>query len=575
MFTTSSTVKQSLRVITEKNLPVAMRDGTVLRADIYRPDAVERFPVLLYRTPYDKASESSVELAQKLSERGYVVVMQDVRGRYASDGGFRPGFYSSDTCDSEDGYDTVEWAAGLPWSTGKVGTFGNSYNGWTQWELAHTRPPHLVAMLPQGCVANLLDRELSGVARLGRILSWTISFAADERRRDEEQWGAKTTDDATQLWMESERMKWLWYLPLAEIPDDAFYGMGEHWRRWLDHHATDHFGFESRHSQIDVPALMTTGWYDQQIWTIKNFTGMVKNGMTDHARDNQHLIIGPWSHTGTAWERVIGEVDFGPEAAQDYYDVADAWFSHWLKDAQNDVAEWPPIRLFVMGANVWRSENEWPLARTAYTDFYLHSNGHANTAAGDGLLTTTRPGAEPADVFTYDPRDPVMTLYTPLGQHEPQDQRVLNGREDVLVYSTPPLSEPIEVTGPIELTLWAASSATDTDFIIKLMDVWPSGFTQELCHGIVRARYRESFDEPSPIEPGEVYEYTIRLNPTSNLFQMGHQIRVDVSSSDFPNFDRNHNTGGDDYSESALIPATQTIYHDHLRPSRIVLPVIP
>ena len=573
----ASTSKEELifGVLTEANVPVTMRDGTVLRADVYRPDNPGKFPVLLFRTPYDKASETSAEMAQKLSERGYVVVMQDVRGRFASDGDFRPGFYGSDHSDSEDGYDSVEWAADLPWSTGKVGTIGNSYNGWTQWELAHTRPPHLIAMLPQGCVANLLDRELSGVARLGRILSWTISLAADVRRRDEERWGPKISDEANQLWMDKERMKWLWYLPLAEIPDEAFHGMGNHWRKWLEDHGTDHFGFEAKHSQINVPALMTTGWYDQQIWTIKHFTGMVNNGMTEHARNNQRLIVGPWTHTGPIWERCVGEVDFGPEASQSYYNTADAWFSYWLKEEENEAADWPPVRLFVMGANTWRSENEWPLARTAYTDFYLHSDGRANTAAGNGVLTTTPPHGEPPDEYTYDPRDPVMTLYTPLGQHEPQDQQVLNGRQDILVYSTPSLKKPIEVTGPIEVKLWAASSASDTDFVVKLMDVWPSGFTQELCHGIVRARYRESFDNPSSIEPGQIYQYSIRVNPTSNLFQPGHKIRVDISSSDFPNFDRNHNTGGDDYSESKLVSAVQTIFHDRDRPSRIILPVIP
>ena len=570
-----SNEKKPFGVLREANVQATMRDGTVLRADVYRPDAPGKFPVLLQRTPYDKSLETSAEITHRLAECGYVSVIQDVRGRFASDGEFRPGFYSSDHSDAEDGYDAVEWAAKLPWSTGKVGTVGNSYCGWTQWELAHTRPPHLVAMLPQGCVANLLDRELGGVPRLGRILSWTLSLAPDVRRRDEERWGPKTREEVDHLWMEQERMKWLWFLPLLEIPDDAIYGMDVHWRRWLEDHATDHFGFETKHSQISVPALATTGWYDQQIWTVKQFTGMVQNGMTEHARKNQHLIIGPWTHTSVNWDQQVGEVDFGPEAERSYYDTADAWFSYWLTDEKNEVVDWSPVQLFVMGANEWRSENEWPLARTVYTDFYLHSGGRANTAAGDGSLTTRPPGQEPPDDFTYDPRDPVMTLYSPKGQQEPLDQQVFDGRPDVLMYSTQPLERPIEVTGVVEVKLHAASSARDTDFVVKLMDVWPNGFTQELCHGIVRARYRESFENPTLLEPGEVYEYNVRLNPTSNLFKPGHRIRVNVTSSDFPNFDRNHNTGGDDYAESTLVSARQTIFHDGARPSRVILPIIP
>ena len=572
--TSTRSERRTLHVVREQNLPATMRDGTVLRSDVYRPDAPGQFPTLLQRTPYDK--ESSVEMGNKLAERGYVVAMQDVRGRFASGGDFRPGFYSSDHSDSEDGYDTVEWAASLPWSAGKVGTIGNSYNGWTQWELAHTRPPHLAAMLPQGCVANLLDRELSGVLRLGRVLWWTINrLGPDVRRRAQEAHGPKTEEEAERNWIERDRMKWLWFLPLMEIPEDVMSGMGRHWRRWLADHATDHFRFQQMHRQINVPALMTTGWYDQQIGTIKNFTGMVENGMTEHARENQHLIVGPWTHAGTDWESRVGQVDFGPAAARDYYRDADLWFSYWLKGEKNEVEEWPPIQLFVMGANKWRPENEWPLARTIYTDYYLHVGGDANSHAREGVLTTQPPQDQPADEYVYDPRDPVMTLYTPAGQQVPQDQGALQGRRDVLVYSTPPLERPLEITGPVTVKLWAASSARDTDFVAKLIDVWPDGFAQELCHGIVRARYRDSFDRPSLIEPGAVYEYTIRMNPTSNLFNPGHRIQIYITSSDFPNFDRNHNTGGDDYAEATLVAARQTIFHDRVRPSRVVLPVIP
>ena len=566
-------IDNTYAVTREENVPATMRDGTILRADVYRPDAPGEYPVLLCRTPYNKSPHG---LSEGHAARGYIAVVQDVRGRYASDGEFRPGFYRGDTYDATDGYDTVEWAARLPGSTGKVGTFGNSYNGWTQWELAPTRPPSLATMYASGITANLLDRELGGVLRLGRVLWWTInSLAPDLRIHLGDTKGPTANADAEHIWLEQDRSKWLWYLPLLDIPDDVLSGMKPHFHHWLTDHAQDHFGFLQKHHNVNVPALSMTGWYDQQIGTIKQFTGMRANGMTAHARNNQHLIVGPWTHTTEDLNRTVGSVDFGQAAVRDYFEIADAWFRAWLKDDPSGIAEWPPIQLFVMGANTWRGENEWPLARTQYTDFYIHSGGEANTPFGDGVLSREGPTDEPPDEFTYDPRDPVMTLYTGPGQQEPHDQRALQHRRDILSYATPPLETPLEVTGPITVKLWAASSARDTDFVVKLIDVWPDGFAQELCHGIVRARYRDSYTEPTLIEPDAVYQYTIQVNPTSNLFRAGHRIRLDISSSDFPNFDRNHNTGLDEYADGTLLSAQQTIFHDHGRPSHVTLPVIP
>ncbi|MDA0748458.1 MAG: CocE/NonD family hydrolase, partial [bacterium] len=342
-----------MNVLEEKDLCAEMRDGTVLRANVYRPAGDGSFPVLLCRTPYDK--ENKRELAQKLAGRGYGVVIQDVRGRFASDGEFLPGLYSAEHNDSEDGYDTVEWAAALPWSTGKVGTFGCSYDAWTQWELAHTRPPHLVAMLASGIAANLLDRELSGVLRLGRVLDWTVNnLSVDTALRLGDLWKAKTNSEAGRLWVDRDRNKWLWFLPLMEIPDEVMPGMGRHWRRWLEDHATDHFKFLEKHKEVDVPVLNMTGWYDQQIGTIKQFTGMVENGRTERARENQYLVVGPWTHTLDNLSRTVGDLDFGPEAQWDFCELADAWFSHWVKDDLEKGPDWPSVRTFVMGANQWR-----------------------------------------------------------------------------------------------------------------------------------------------------------------------------------------------------------------------------
>lgn len=325
----------SYPTVKDRDLQAVMRDGTVLRADVYRPDGPGRFPVLLCRTPYDKGGEKQLEIGPEMAERGYVVVLQDVRGRYASDGEFQPGFYSADHRDSEDGYDTVAWAAALPWSDGRVGTFGNSYDGWTQWELAHTRPPNLVAMLAGGIAANLLDRELSGVLRLGRVMDWTVNnLSVDTARRAGHSWKAKSREDASRLWQERDRSKWLWYLPLMDIPEDVMPGMGRHWRCWLADHAADHFGFQKRHRNVDVPVLGTAGWYDQQIGIFKHFTGMRENGGSERARQNQYMIVGPWTHTLLDLDRQVGEVDFGPEAVRDFYEIADAWFSRWLKGSR-------------------------------------------------------------------------------------------------------------------------------------------------------------------------------------------------------------------------------------------------
>ena len=558
------------------DVEATMRDGVVLRADVYRPDTAGKFPVILERTPYNKGADRFREKGSKLAERGFLYVVQDVRGRYGSDGEFMSGFFSEDHMDDVDGYDAVEWAASLPWSTGKVGTTGGSYDGWTQLELAHTRPPHLNAIMPQLICANLLDREMSAVLRLGRVLWWSINtLAPDQRVRDSAPTGPRTTDEAEELFLTRDRSKWYWYLPLMEIPDDAMYGIGPHWRKWLSDHATDHFGFEVKHRSIAVPALTQTGWYDQQVMSIKNFTGLKENAATELARNNQYLIVGPWTHDGTDWPTKLGDMDFGSEAHLDYHDITSQWYRRWLYDEEDAIADWPRVRIFVMGDNTWRDEEDWPLARTRYVPYYLHSEGGAASVEGDGTLSEEPPGDEPVDEYVYDPRDPVMTLYQQRGQHEPLDQRALDDRRDILRFATPPLQQEVEVTGHIRLKLYAASTARDTDFVAKLLDIWPNGFAQELCYGIVRARYRDSFENPSLIEPGTVYGYDIAINPTSNVFKPGHRIRLDVSSSDFPNFDRNHNTGGNDYADATLIAARQTVSHDAARPSHVILPVIP
>jgi putative CocE/NonD family hydrolase len=352
-------------------------------------------------------------------------------------------------------------------------------------------------------------------------------------------------------------------------------------RDWVAHPTYDDYwkarSVEGRFDQVIVPVLNIGGWYD--IFSKATFEHIVKvrNHSTNRlARRNQFVVMGPWGH-GVGGQK-LGELDFGAQAKLDVNKLQLEWFEYWLKHKETGVQKWSPVRLFVMGENVWRNESEWPLARTQFTPWYLHGNGKASTRAGDGSLSVTAPEADKPDQFTYDPAAPVPTkggnnlVGTPMG---PFDQSALEDRADVLVYTSAPLEKPMEITGPVKVILHAASSARDTDFTAKLVDVYPDGKAYNLCDGIIRARCRESFTQPTLIEPGKTYRYEIDLWVTSNLFKPGHCIRVEISSSNFPRFDRNPNTGHDFGKDTDLVKAAQTIFHDRERPSHILLPIIP
>ena len=569
----------------ERDVEARMRDGVILRADVARPRARGRFPVLLTRTPYGKCVD------RRLAAAGYVVVAQDMRGRYASDGMFTPKFMPGYQ-DAEDGYDTVEWSAGLAYSNGKVGVFGISYPSWASWELASARPPHLVAMFNGGLATRLTDWELGGVLRIGRVQQWLFSTLAPDLRR-RQGLGPPHTPVEARARFDKDREKPLWFVPQKALPDEFAGGCREIWHYWLDHHHEDIFDFCKRHSQVDVPVLHMTGWHDRLVLTVDHFTGMQQNGRTEATRRAQRLVVGPWSH-GSNGPRRVGEMDFGRTAEVDFTALMIRWFDTWLKGEDKGMLQTAPVRYFVMGENRWHEAETWPLPEARPRAYYLHSGGSANTPAGNGRLSQRapacrasgrpaesaqagagRPEKEAPDRYTYDPHDPVMSLFYPSAQDAPYDQRQLAGREDVLVYQTLRLRKGVRVVGRPEVRLFAASSVRDTDFIVKLIDVYPDGFAHQVCYGIVRARFRESFDRPSLLRPGKVYEYRIQMLPTANLFREGHRIRIDVSSSDFPNFDRNHNTGGDDYAETTFQVAHQEVFHDAGRPSRVILPVVP
>ena len=574
----------SLQVST--NVAIPMRDGVRLYADVYRPDGPGPFPVILQRTPYNKTLARATLDPLKAAEHGFAVVIQDTRGRYTSEGEF---YAFRD--EPLDGYDTVEWAAAQPWSSGNIGMFGSSYVGATQWLAAKTQPPHLSAIMPRITASNYHEgwAYQGGAFELGFNVSWTMlqltlaNFQNLGARLDlspERRQALLETVDAMDPAFR--------ILPLKSFPHLQD-GLADYFYDWLAHPSYDDYWkqwcIEDSHHQISTPAYHIGGWYDIFLGgTIRNYLGMRERGATEDARRGQKLIIGPWLHGTAPGPGITGEHYFGlgsDPLSIDLDGMHFRWFDYWLKGIDNGILDEPPVRIFVMGDNVWRDESDWPLQRAQSVNYYFHSQGKANSLRGNGTLSPQAPADEPPDAFLYNPADPVPTQGGPLccnAYFLPNgafDQREIEAREDVLVYSTPPLERDIEVTGPVTVTLWAATSAMDTDFTAKLVDVCADGCARNLTEGIIRARYRESTSVPSPVEPGEVYRYTIDLWATSNVFKQGHQIRVEVSSSNFPRFDRNTNTGNTIAEDTGFKPAMQTILHNAQYPSHITLPIVP
>lgn len=566
---------ESVPICVEPDVECICRDGTILRADIYRPGDGGRYPTLINRTPYGKREPRYVSDAHTLAARGYTVIVQDQRGRYASDGDYKWMFRDRlETFDAQDGFDAVAWAAQLPWSDGRVGTWGHSNASWAAWMLASSQPPALKAMLASGMAQNLLSMNF-GIFETGRRLEWTYIQAADARRRAGETFGPFTAAAAGARWNNVERSKYIWWLPLADIPADVFSTLNDDLQIFHRAQNKEFMRFGEFHPKINVPAMLITGWWDRLIGTIDHYAGLVAHGPAQ-LRSQHRLIVGPWGHDSTQLTRKVGPVDYGPDADRTYAGMIARWYDFQFKNRDDGLGPEAPVQLFILGENKWRGEQEWPLARTRYTPFFLRSGGHANTVRGDGLLSREAPaGDETADRYTYDPRDPVMSLMRADAQAAPVDQSPHDHRRDILVYQTPPLTDELEVIGPVVLKLWAASDAPDTDWTAKLSVVFADGLCLNLTYGILRARYRDGYETPTLIEPGQPYEYTIALNPVGIVFQKGQRIRLSVSSSDFPNFDRNHNTGRDYWSDPELRVAQQSVFHAADRQSRLILPVIP
>ena len=385
--------------------------------------------------------------------------------------------------------------------------------------------------------------------------------------------GSISKTEMRQRWSAGESEDWLWFLPWSELPRNVFEEEGDAVLAWLREPHTDPWALQDDVDGITVPNFNVIGWFDHCNGDMLLDRAIRSKGGSDTARERSHTIIGPWGHVGHG-SRGYGNIDFGDEAHLDMTQLDIDWFDYWIKDEDNGVGNWPSYRIFVMGDNVWRGEAEWPLSRASQRVLYLAGGGDANTPDGDGRLIETHSGDTGTDGFDYDPADPVPSLHGPALFVIPTDQRPLAEREDILVYQTEPLTERIEVTGNPVVELHAASTAPDTDFFVRLIDVAPDGMARDVSLGMVRTRYRNGLDQPELIEPGEIVKYTIRMNPTSNAFLPGHRIRLDITSSDFPNYDRNHNTAADQNSDATLQTATQTIHHGGEHATRILLPWI-
>ena len=567
----------SADIIIERGVPMKTRDGVTLYADIYRPRSSDKFPVILMRSPYDKSVGWAVSPAFKIVPRGYVLIIQDVRGRYTSEGEWYPFRH-----EQADGYDAVEWAASLPYSNGKVGMMGASYVGATQMLAAIGDPPHLAGIAPNMTASNYHD-------------NWTYQGGAFEQWFDQN-WTTQLARNTLDRFIDrnTDARVGTQTLPLASYPVFNFGQLpaeaqltsliAPYYEDWLSHPDYDDYwkqwSIEENFSKIAVPMLQVGGWYDIFAdGTLRNYMGAKAHGSTEAARKQQRLLMEIGGHAG--FGRRIGDVDFGSHALENpYVDAILDWYDFLFKGIQNEFATEKPVKLFIMGINEYRQEDDWPPPQAKYVKYFLHSAGKANSLRGDGSLSTVAPNSEASDSYVYDPSNPVSTTGGPLCcaqeliEPGPRDQRSIENRDDVLVYSIGPLAEDLEVTGPVTATLYVNSSAVDTDFTGKLIDVAPDGFAMDVAEGILRMRYRDSREHASLMNPGQTYRITLDLWATSNVFLRGHRLRLEISSSNFPRFDRNPNTGEDIKSARRFVSATNTVFHDAQHPSALVLPVM-
>ncbi|QDT93322.1 CocE/NonD family hydrolase [Gimesia algae] len=560
LFVTSWLEAAETSAFTKETVMVPMRDGVLLATDVYRDPSLKQTPVLLMRTPYNKDRVKRV--AERFAAAGFVAVVQDCRGKFQSEGVFYP--YDNE---GRDGYDAIEWLGKQPWSNGRIGMWGASYVGGTQWLAANERPPGLVTIAPTATFSSFYrNLYLGGAMRLSLITRW----ASGNSQKPE---GVEVTDD----WRRT-----LLHLPMSEIDDEIGWSI-----LWLEGMLThpEHDGYWKPTDltadivDLKLPMQHIVGYYDFfSRESVGNFARMQREAHDPETRERQQLILGPWDH-GSIGRAKVGDVDFGENAVIDKDGENLKWFEQYLKaDAAKSPAVAVPVKYFSMGDNVWRESQTWPPQGFTPTAFYLHSEGSANTGAGNGRLDYCPPvTAEPADSFKADPADPTpacpVTEKRPLiaATWAPVDQRPIEKRNDVLVYTSEPYTEPLTFAGNAEAKLYVSADTPDADWVVKLIDVHPDGFAQNLAVGILRGRFRDSEQKPTALHPGEEYEITVDLGPIAAQIGAGHRLRVDICGAYFPLFDRNPNTGEGPFGKGTKV-ATEKVYHDAVRSSRIILP---
>jgi len=565
------------KVVEERDQDAAMRDGAKLKIDIFRPKAEGRFPAILQQTPYNKNGQAA--RAKNFASRGYVVVNVDSRGRFESGGEWDPFSPKHKT----DGYDLVQWIAKQPWCSGNVGTYGLSYMGWTSWWTASQSPPALKAIVPEVAPP---DHFYNCPYQNGIFVCWMMDWAGSMSARLPHSAGPGGYGGFA-----VNREKAYSNLPYIDFDKTRNYKPNPWWRKWILQNTADTEYWRSisyqtpeSYAKVKVPSLAISGWFDANFpGTPMNYLAMKKHGGSPAAR-HPRIVIGPWQHIINR-HRVAAGVDFGDQAIIDWDGYVLRWFDYHLKGIENGVLKDPPVHVFVMGRNKWRTAEEWPLPQTQFTKYYLHSDGNANSSAGSGSLSSQRPGKERADEYVYDPQNPTPSAGFTNGHIDgPRDISKSAARSDVLVYDTPTLTEDVELVGPITARLFAATIGTDTDWMIRLADVYPDGRALFLGEGVMRARHRDPKNKGafnpnklSKLEPNQPYEYQIDFwRPTGNVFAKGHRIRIEISSSYFPYYLRNPNTGEDNIGLATRFQtAKQKIFHDTARPSHVVLPLIP
>jgi putative CocE/NonD family hydrolase len=563
-------IRANNRVIL-KDVPVKVRDGVTLLADVRLPDPKGKFPVLVYRTPYGKARAAKEWTTfDKAVARGYAVVIQDVRGRYASGGEFDP--YRNE---GRDGYDTIEWAAAEPWSNGVVGTFGLSYPGAVQWLAAVEDPPHLRAMVPAMTFSTPRNFFYSGGVFDGSWLDWIWFNIAPDARKRKHLPGPETRTEAAAAW-KSEQQRFESFLPMAELPD--LKKVAPFYYEWLSHPPAsawwDWAELRGKYDRVHAAVLNISGWYDEAYGpdgATTNFNGLVA-ARRGEASPRTATIIGAWTH-GELERSKAGEREFGKSAAVDYDEIILRWMDHYLKGVDNGIEKEKPVRIFVMGANAWRDEDAWPLARAKQTSLYFSSSKGSDGALSLGDVPCKR--CEPFAEFVSDPAHPVTDPYEEFGA---RDYRSFAGRKDVLLFDSAPLSSDMEVTGPITAQMYVSADVPDFDLWVRVLDVSPNGAAYNLMSpglDVLRTSYRNGSETPEFLEPGKIYQLELNRLLTSNVFQKCHRVRVQVSGAFFPHFSRNLQTGKSEITTSEMRVGHIRVYDDVGHASQIVLPVIP